>query len=119
MRASCSPFSPLSLLALAAIGLVGCGERRDASISAAPAPPSGVFRDRAAEAGIVARLGHGGRSPLHILETIGHGCAWLDYDRDGWLDAFVVGNGRCFLFRNRGDGRFEERTDEVDYSEAH
>ncbi len=59
---------------------------------------------------------------------------WLDYDRDGWLDLFLAGywpedvdlwhlkttrimpesfeyaenGGRKYLFRNRGDGTFEE-----------
>lgn len=111
MRPRPSPILILWFLAIATIAVAGCGERRESAISPAAANPVGIFRDRAAEAGIAVRLGHGGRSPLHILETIGHGCAWLDYDQDGWLDAFVVGNGRCFLFRNRGDGRFEDRTE--------
>lgn len=35
-------------------------------------------------------------------------CAWIDYDRDGWLDMFVV-NGNSendFLFHNDGTGSF-------------
>jgi len=36
---------------------------------------------------------------------------FADYDNDGWLDLFVIGaEGRGHLFRNRGDGTFEETT---------
>lgn len=48
---------------------------------------------------------------------------FADYDNDGWLDLFVIGaEGRGHLFRNRGDGRFEEVTTKArvaDVMEAH
>jgi hypothetical protein len=36
--------------------------------------------------------------------------SWADYDNDGWLDLFVCveGHNRSRLYRNRGDGSFEE-----------
>ncbi len=44
------------------------------------------------------------------------GVVWLDYDRDGWLDIYVVNmavadgrTGENLLYRNNGDGTFEER----------
>ena len=47
----------------------------------------------------------------------GTGCAWGDYDADGFVDLVlavydgVLGmNGPSRLFRNRGDGTFEETT---------
>ncbi len=36
---------------------------------------------------------------------------FADYDNDGWLDLFVIGGeGRGHLFRNRGNGTFEDVT---------
>lgn len=79
--------------------------------STAPAAP-GIFRDVAQEAGLTFRWGHGGKSPLTIIETLGHGCAFLDYDQDGLLDIFLAGNPRCTLYRNTGEGRFTDVTAE-------
>lgn len=49
---------------------------------------------------------------LHPTQT----AAWLDYDGDGRLDLFIGHESRagdehpCQLFRNLGEGRFEDRT---------
>ena len=54
---------------------------------------------------VTERAGLGG--PAHRT----HSVAWADFDNDGWLDVFV---GHEFswsqLFRNRGDGTFEDVT---------
>lgn len=39
--------------------------------------------------------------------TVVHGI-WADYDNDGNVDIFQVGKGLSFLYRNKGDGTFEE-----------
>lgn len=36
------------------------------------------------------------------------GCAWVDYDNDGWQDAFMVSRLGCDLYHNNGDGTFSK-----------
>jgi hypothetical protein len=41
--------------------------------------------------------------------TATQSAAWADFDNDGWVDLFVANeNAPCQLFRNRGDGTFED-----------
>lgn len=109
------PWRPtLGLGALLSTLLVGCGHTtRRAALPPAPPAAAGIFRDVAAEAGLKFRWGHGGKSPLTILETLGHGCAFLDYDQDGRLDILLVGNRRCALYRNVGNGGFADVTEQA------
>jgi len=60
----------------------------------------GSFRDIAAEVGLanVNREGEG----------VSMGSIWADYDGDGFEDMFLYKWGRQQLFRNRGDGTFED-----------
>lgn len=100
---------------LAAGATSGCRPANVGTAWAEPrqAPPRGIFRDVAAESGISFQWGHGGRSPLNIIETLGHGCAFLDYDGDGRMDALLVGNDRIALYRNLGGGRFADVSRQV------
>jgi len=41
------------------------------------------------------------------------GAAAGDIDRDGWIDLFVTGSERNYLYLNQGDGRFRDASDEV------
>jgi len=88
-----------------------------------------VFVDVTRESGIVFQHSFGDEDMSSILEATGSGCAFLDYDNDGFMDLYVV-NG-CYLegissppedgaapprwtnklFRNRGDGTFEDVTE--------
>ncbi len=47
-------------------------------------------------------------SQAGIYGTYGWRCAWVDYDNDGHLDFFQTGTTN-YLFRNKGNGTFEER----------
>ncbi len=101
-------FSCAVFLAAVAV-LAGCrGTPR--SYDDAARRSSGIFRDVTKESGLHFRWGHGGKSPLNIIETLGHGTAFLDFDQDGLLDLFLAGTPRCALYRNTG-GKFEDVTD--------
>ncbi len=66
-----------------------------------------------------------GRSPEYYLpETTGAGCAFLDYDNDGWMDIYLVNSGKCdfydpqpplrnALYRNNRDGTFTDVTEKA------
>ncbi len=114
------------LLATAAAMLLGC--RPHPSGPAPPAPPSPVrFTERAEAAGIRFRHWDGGWGKRLFIEPLGGGCAWLDYDGDGWEDILLL-NGAALkgcppgkqpldpypaLFRNQQDGTFRDVTAEA------
>src|SRR5436190_1876126 len=66
-----------------------------------------------------------GRSPeMYLPETVGAGCAFIDYDNDGWMDIFLVNSGKCdffdpqpplrnALYRNNRDGTFTDVTEKA------
>ena len=58
----------------------------------------------------------------YIIESIGCGCAFLDYDNDGWMDILVLGGSKLTgsdqgitnrLYRNNRDGTFRDVTVEA------
>jgi len=71
--------------------------------------PSIRLVDVAGRAGLDYRWSIPGKRPLNILQTIGNGCAFLDYDNDGSLDILLVGN-RVALYRGDGHGHFVDAT---------
>ncbi len=42
-----------------------------------------------------------------------HAATWADHDGDGLMDLYVVREGPNRLYRNLGDGRFEDRTEQA------
>jgi hypothetical protein len=93
-----------------------------------PAPrgkPSGLpfnarFTDVAQEAGLHIPVICGDPTKKSwILETVGSGAAFIDYDNDGWLDIFIL-NGKTIdgktdttncLYKNNRDGTFTDVTE--------
>ena len=61
---------------------------------------------------------NGASAEKYLVETMGSGAAFLDYDNDGWIDLFVVDGGSIApkpqaghrLFHNEGKGIFKDVT---------
>ncbi len=75
----------------------------------------------AASSGITWVHDNAASSAKHLPETVGAGCAFLDFDNDGWMDIFFVNSGpsdfftpkrlvRNALYRNNRDGTFTDVT---------
>src|SRR5246500_1713555 len=58
----------------------------------------------------------------YLPETLGPGCAFLDFDNDGWMDIYLVNSGPCdfwnppkpirnALYKNNRDGTFTDLTE--------
>lgn len=101
-----------TLLALAFLTLLtGCPGRRPPVPSTAAEPSWNVtFRDAAQEAGIEYAFAEQLKSPLTILHASTGGCALVDLDGDGWLDAVLVGPSHCAVYHNLRNGHFEDAT---------
>lgn len=107
-----SAFTHLIVLFLLAIG------------SVAAQPP--IFVDVTEESGIRFKHNNGKTDHKHIIETMGSGAVFFDYDADGNIDLYFVNNGPVrvgavsnsdthgttgnILYRNSGDGRFTDVT---------
>jgi len=91
--------------------------------SASPSPS--VFEEIPPSSSGIQWAHTAGKSPLKYLpETSGAGCAFLDYDNDGWMDIYLVNSGKCdfytpsqplrnALYRNNRDGTFTDVTDKA------
>jgi hypothetical protein len=66
----------------------------------AQTPPGLRFVDVTGPAGIRFRHNSGAYGGKLLPETMGSGCAFLDYDADGWQDILLV-NGRDWPGRTR------------------
>jgi len=116
---------------LACIVVAGCGKqpqpagesnRGQASREETGSPFH--FVDVAAESGLTEVLWCGRAGKDHLLDSAGTGAAFLDYDRDGRLDIYLVNawrldgsevvlKGRNILYRGLPDGSFRDVTNEA------
>jgi enediyne biosynthesis protein E4 len=103
--ASCSGLSPLQALT---------------AQTGAPSSPGFRFTDVTSQAGIQFEHNSGAFGGKFLPETLGSGCAFLDYDRDGWQDILLI-NGTDWpghkkrrttlrLYHNNGNGTFTDVT---------
>lgn len=89
------------------------------------ARPPVVFEEVPAQTSKIYWTHNNAHSPDRQLpETVGAGCAFLDYDNDGWMDIYFVNSGpsdfftpatplKNGLFRNNRDGTFTDVTDKA------
>jgi hypothetical protein len=94
---------------------------------ARPAPSGRPFHahfvDVAQAAGLQAPVIYGGvETKKYILEATGCGCAFIDYDNDGWIDIFLLSGTRLsgdppgatnHLYKNNRDGTFTDVTEKA------
>ena len=114
-----SPISRRDLLKY--LGGVGIG------LAARPLPrPSEpnqplTFVDLARSAGITFQHDNAASPEKFLIETMGSGCGWIDYDQNGLLDLYLVNGAatrvynpkgplRSALYRNNGNGTFTDVT---------
>ena len=118
---------PLLLAVLLPAGLLGQGvaspnARPVKALEASGLPWDATFVDVAPEAGLDLEFTYGGSDEKrYIIESNGSGVAFLDYDGDARTDIFLVNGSQLDgfgdneaptsrLYRNLGDGTFEDRT---------
>ena len=102
--------------------MAGLASASGLPLDAFAAPPAPGFRlvDATAGAGIQFRHNSGAYGGKLLPETLGSGCAFLDYDGDGWQDILLI-NGMDWpghkrerstlkLYRNNRNGTFSDVT---------
>src|SRR5580692_11977094 len=86
-------------------------------------PFNAHFTDVAAPAGLHEPVIYGDTEiKKYIVESTGCGCAFIDYDNDGWMDLFVLCGTRLGgapegttnrLYKNNRDGTFTDVTEKA------
>ena len=78
--------------------------------------------DVARAAGIRFQHDNAATAEKYLIETMGGGCGWIDYDQNGLFDLYLVNSAatkaykprkplRAALYRNNGDGTFTDVTE--------
>jgi hypothetical protein len=102
------------------VGFVGLSRRA----RALPAPRYPFSEVASSLSGISWRHTAGKSPEKYLPETTGAGCAFLDFDSDGWMDIYFVNSGPCdffhpssplrnALYKNNRDGTFSDVTEKA------
>jgi enediyne biosynthesis protein E4 len=104
-------------------GIASRGVKPQARPPASGRPFNAHFVNLAHEAGLRIPTIYGGiDKKKYILEANGCGCAFIDYDNDGWIDIFLLCGTRLEadppeatnrLYKNNRDGTFSDVTDKA------
>jgi enediyne biosynthesis protein E4 len=89
--------------------------------SYSPSPRPVTFTDIARQSGINFQHANAASAEKYLIETMGSGCAWIDYDQNGLLDLYLVNGAatrvyspklplRSALYRSNGNGTFTDVT---------
>ena len=116
-----SPSRRTVLQGLASAGLALTGRKLWPSLRA-DSPVT--FLDVARSAGITFQHNNAASPEKYLIETMGSGCGWIDYDQNGLLDLYLVNGSatqlytpkerpRSALYRNNGDGTFTDVTEKA------
>ena len=109
----------LASMMLAAFAMGCSAESRPVEVQEGPV----VFSDVTEEAGLGSfRHENGAVGKKWYPEMMGSGGGFIDYDGDAWLDVILLGGGTweasapegyraIWLYRNNGDGTFQDRTE--------
>jgi hypothetical protein len=109
--------------------LAAAGSAQASPAQAPQAPkPFSRFTDVAQSAGLTATMYYGvPEAVTYIIEEMGGGCAFIDYDNDGWMDLFILGGRRLEdvpagasnrLYKNNRDGSFTDVTEKAGLHDA-
>ncbi|MGH9703068.1 MAG: FG-GAP repeat domain-containing protein [Candidatus Acidiferrales bacterium] len=108
------------LAGIATLGIPRLSRAWTQSAPALPGNPGFRLVDVTSHAGIQFQHNSGAFGGKYLPETLGSGCAFLDYDADGWQDILLV-NGMDWpghrrkrstlkLYRNNRNGTFSDAT---------
>ena len=122
--ANCAAMSRRRFLRTLA-GTAGYAKLSSLPAVASTAPSSYPFEEVSSAASRITWVHTAGKSAEKYLpETTGAGCAFLDYDNDGWMDIYLVNSGKCdfynpnpplrnAMYRNNRDGTFTDVTEKA------
>jgi hypothetical protein len=104
-------------------GVVSRKAKAEQRMAPSGRPFNARFTDIAKEAGLVLPVVYGEADHKdYILETVGCGCAFFDYDNDGWMDIFLLSGSSMAgapsgasnrLYKNNRDGTFSDVTEKA------
>jgi hypothetical protein len=111
------------LIAFLVVALFAVNLRSLLQVRNRPSTPSSAitFEDITQKSGITWTHNNAQSDARHLPETVGAGCAFIDYDNDGWMDIIFINSGssdfftpatplRNALYRNNRDGTFTDVT---------
>jgi len=104
-------------------GVVSRKAKAEQRMAPSGRPFNAQFTDIAKEAGLVLPVVYGEADHKdYILETVGCGCAFFDYDNDGWMDIFLLSGSSMAgapsgasnrLYKNNRDKTFSDVTEKA------